>query len=341
MLRRIQRLPRAGRTLVFGLLMAGGVLLIGGITVGLILLSLNSGRDQSVALMEGVTTREFAALPDEDAYPASVAVGPDGTVYTGSYVTGAVWSVTPDGTVSEMPGTRESIGAVVGLAVGPDGALYVIDRGDSNPLTLGGEVRRVEADGAVMRIASIEDGRGFLLPDDITFDAHNRFYVSDRGRAEVWRFETDGSGGMAWWTAPEADSETRPAPTGLAYDPVSDAIIITDSNLDRIYRVLVQGGEDELLYEHRGTEQAPGLDGVTVGPDGTIYAAALGQNGLVRLNDTGELEYIAGVFRGISDVAYFEGRIYAANFDSFSLLVPLVRPRLPFALDVVELSTGS
>lgn len=341
MLRRIQQLPPAQRKLVFALFMVGGVLLIGGITVGVILLSLNVGRDQSVALVEGVAVREFAALPDDNAYPASVTVGPDGTVYTGSYVTGAVWSITPDSIVSEIPGTRESIGAVVGLTVGPDGALYVIDKGDPSPLTLGGEVKQVGVDGTARRLAAIEDERGFLLPDDITFDAQNRFYVSDRGRAEVWRFEADGSGGAAWWTAPESDSETRPAPTGLAYDPVNDAIIITDSNLNRIYRVPVQGGEGELLYAHRGAEHAPGLDGVTVGPDGTIYVAALGQNGLVRLNEAGELEYIAGVFRGISDVAYFERRIYAANFDSFSLVVPLVRPRLPFALDVVELSSGS
>ncbi|MBZ0299135.1 MAG: SMP-30/gluconolactonase/LRE family protein [Anaerolineae bacterium] len=338
MILRIQRLPRAQRTLIFIAFLVGGVLLIVAITVGLILLSFNTGRDQSVALVEGVTAGEFAVLPDDDAYPATVAVGPDGAVYTASYVSGAVWSITPDGSVRELPGTRAAFEAVSGLAVGPDGTLYVIDLDDANPLTLGGEVRRIDPQGSITPFAVPGDERGFLLPDDLALDAQGRVYVSDRGRAEVWRFEADGSGGIAWWTPPEAGSgdDTRPAPTGLSYDSAHDALIITDSNLNTIYRVSITTGEGEQLYRHVGQEYVPGLDGVTTAPDGTIYAAALEQNGLVRLKD-GDLEYIAGVFRGLSDVAYFEGKIYAANFDSFSLLVPLVHPRLPFALDVIEL----
>ena len=41
-------------------------------------------------------------------------------------------------------------------------------------------------------------------------------------------------------------------------------------------------------------------------------------------------------FAGISDLAWSAGRIYATNFDSFSLVVGLLRPRLPFALDVID-----
>jgi sugar lactone lactonase YvrE len=338
MIRRIQQRPRGQRLVIFALFIIGGLLLIGAITIGLLLLSLNTGRDLAVALVEGVTVREFAVLSDDDAYPAAVAVGPDGSVYTGSYVTGAIWRITPDaGVPNELPGSRETIGAVAGLAVGADGTLYVVDQIDSNPLTLGGEIKRITPDGRISLFAAPDDERGFVLPDDITLDPQGRVYVSDRGRAEVWRFEPDGSGGAVWWTPPEPTGQTRPAPTGLAYDAVTDAIIITDSNLNTIDRVPLTGGSTERLYQHRGTEFVPGLDGVTVGPDGTIYAAALGQNGLVRLAD-GELEYLVGVFRGIADVAYFENRIYAANFDSFSLVVPLVRPRLPFALDVIELA---
>jgi sugar lactone lactonase YvrE len=337
MIRRIQQLPRRQRLIVFVALMIGGILLLVAITAALIVATLNTGRDQSVALIDSVTVREFAVLPDDDAYPATVAVGPDGRVYTGSYVTGAIWVIGEDGVPSEIPGTRDAIGSVSGLAVDPDGVLYVVDQEDSNALTLGGDVKRIDLDGSVTMLDGPSDEQGFLLPDDITLDAQGRIYVSDRGRREIWRYEADGSGGSTWWTAPESDSETRPAPTGLAYDPAADAILITDSNLDAIDRVFIATGETERLYQHRGTEYAPGLDGITVAPDGTIYAAALAQNGLVRLTD-GELEYVAGLFRGISDVGYSEGKIYAANFDSFSLVVPLVRPRLPFALDVVELT---
>lgn len=337
MIRRIQQRPVGQRKVIFGLIIGGGVLLITLVTLAFILLSFNTGREQSVALVDGVTVREFATLPDDDAYPSGIAVGPDGTVYTGSYVSGAVWSITPDGVIREVPNTREQIGAVSGLTVGADGSVYVVDQLDADVVTFGGDVKRIAPDGAITTFATPDDERGFVLPDDIALDAQGRVYVSDRGRSEVWRFEPDGSGGVAWWTAPEPAADVRPAPTGLAYDPAHDAIIVTDSNLNAIYRVPVANAEAELLFRHRGQEFVPGLDGVAVAPDGTIYAAALSQNGLVRLNND-ELEYIVGVFRGISDVDWFDNRLYATNFDSFSLLVPAVRPRLPFALDVVELT---
>ena len=335
MIQRIQKLPRRQRQIIFVLLFGGGLLLIGLITLALILLSLNTGgRDQSVALMDGVTVREFAALPDDDAYPAAVAVAADGTVYTGSFVSGAVWSVAPDGTVSELPGTREAIGAVAGLAPGPDGSLYVVDQGDADPLTLGGEIKRIAPDGEISTFAT--PGESLTLLDDVTLDAEGNIYVSDRGQAAVWRFDPDGSGEV-WWVPPAADAETSPAPTGLAYDPTTESIIVTDSTLDTLYRVATSDGETDLLYDHAGGEFAPGFDGVTVGTDGQIYVAALAQNGLVVLRD-GELEYLAGVFRGISDVAFHDNRIYATNFDSFSLVISPIRPRLPFALDVIELA---
>ncbi len=324
------------RKLIFGVFIVAGVLLIVAVSAGLFLLSLDSGRDTSVALVDGVSVREFAVLPDDDAYPAAVAVGPGGTVYTGSFASGAMWAITPDGDLSEMPGTREAIGAVSGLTVAPDGSIYLVDQVDSSPATLGGDVKRITPNGDISVFAEIDDERGFLLPDDIALDPAGNVYVSDRGRGEVWRFAPDGQGSL-WWTPPPNERSTRPAPTGLEYDPGHHALLITDSTLDILYRVDIDSGETEVLYDHQGQDFAPGFDGLTMAPDGTIYIAALAQNGVVRLND-GELEYIAGVFRGVSDVAYSEGRIYATNFDSYSLAVPFVRPRLPFALDVIDLN---
>jgi sugar lactone lactonase YvrE len=338
MLRRIQSLPQGQRRIVFGAFIVGGLLLISGATVLLLVLSLNIGRDQSIALVEGVQTAEFAVLPDDDAYPAAVAVGVDGTVYTGSFVTGTVWSIAPDGTVSELPGTRGVIGAVAGLAAAPDGTLYIVDQLDASPLQLGGEIWQRSPDGELSTLPSPPDERCYVRPDDVAVDAAGAVYISDRGRGEVWRWDAD-TGLTLWWTPPTLDDEQSPAPTGLAYDPVHGALIVSDTRLNTLYRVAIASAEAELLYAHSG-DFAPGFDGVTVGAAGTIYAAAPGQNGLVALR-AGELEYLAGVFRGISDVAYADGRIYATNFDSFSLVVPLVRPRLPFALDVITLADAS
>lgn len=335
MLRNIQRLGRGQRIVIFILIFGGALMGLIAVTALLFLLTLNAGGNEpAVGLVEGVTVREFAALPDNDAYPASVAVAPDGVVYTGSYVTGAVWSIDPTGKLTELPGTRDAIGAVSGITVGPDGTIFIVDQLDADLRTLGGALKRIAPDGTISDFATIDE-RG--LPDDIALDSHGSVYVTDRGRGEIWRFDSDGSNGQMWWMPPEPEAETRHVPTGLAYDAISDAMIVTDSNLNVIYRVSTADASAEAIYTHGSRDFAPGLDGVVVTPDGIIYAVAAAQNGVVTLKN-GELEYIAGQFRSPGDVDYRDGRLYVANFDSFSLVVSAVSPSLPFAIDVIDLS---
>lgn len=337
MLRGIQYLGRGQRIVIFILLMAGGLALIAGVTLLLIVSSIQAeGRRRAVPLLEGVSVRELAALPDADSFPAAVAVAPDGRVITGSYVTGALWLVSADGQVTEIAGSREAIGSVAGLAFAPDGALYIVDQLDADPRTSGGLVQRLDPDGSISRFAQINDERGFVTPDDAALDAAGSVYVSDRGRDEIWRFAPDGAGQL-WWTPPQDGIESY-EPTGLAYDAAADALIITDGLNNIIYRVAVADGATTTLYQHGARPDPPGFDGVTLAPDGTLYVAATGQNGVARL-DGAELVYVAGLFRGASDVDFSApNRLIVTNFDSFSLVVPAVQPRLPFALDVVELS---
>ena len=75
------------------------------------------------------------------------------------------------------------------------------------------------------------------------------------------------------------------APTGLAYDASKNAILITDSINDTLYRIPVDAADkSELLYWHKGRANPPGFDGLTVTPQGVIYVAALGQRGIARLD---------------------------------------------------------
>jgi sugar lactone lactonase YvrE len=334
MFRGLPTLPVWQRRIIFIAIFGGIIVFLIGCTLFLITQTLFVQRSAAVSLVPEVSVREYAALPDDNAYPPTVAAAADGTVYTGSYATGAIWQIATDGGVSEVANTSERIGSVSGITVAADGSLLVVDAGDSDPRTAGGALWRVTSAGDITALAGITDARGFVAPDDVAVDAAGNIYLSDRGRSEVWRFAADGSNGELWWVPPVDDRVEQRGISGLAYDAASDALLITDAEANDIYRVAVGGGATETLYQHGAREFAPGFDGITVAPDGTIYVAALGQNGIARVGE-GELDYVAGLFRGASDVEYSGGRLYVANFDQSSLVIP-IRPALPFAIDVIE-----
>jgi len=342
-MRSLQSMSVPQRRFIWLTFFVGGLLLLVTLFVLLSAGSLNSAaRKPGTALLPSVTVREFAALPDDDAYPPAVAVGADGTIYTGSFASGTVWAISPDGSqIIEVPGTRDGIGAVSALAPLADGSLLVLDVNDTDPRTPGGRVVRVQ-NGAVTPYAEPDDGQGFLAPNDMALTPDGALFVTDGGRNEVWRFEPDAQGGTVgrvWWVAPAPANADQPRAflTGIAYDPVRDAILVTDPSTNIIYRVPLGDGSAEAIYQHGNRPYPPGFDGLTVMPDGTIFVAALGQNGIARL-DGNELFYIAGLFRGGSDVKHDgQGRLFVPNFDQSALIIPLIQPQLPFAIDVIEL----
>lgn len=337
MLRNLQQFPVWQRRLIFFSIVGGILVALIAFTWILVNQALNNGaRVTAVPLNTQTVVHQFAALPDDNAYPAAVAVAPSGTVYTGSFSTGAIWAISATGKVDEVPGTRDGIGAVMGMAVAPDGSLLVVDQLDTDPRSSGGKVMRVQ-DGTVTPFTDAK----FVSPIDVTLDAAGHVYISDSGTNQVWRFDADGSNGAIWWTSPaQASGSTHPAATGLAYDATRDAIIVTDPEINTIYRIKVSDASTETLYAHGDQANAPGFDGATVTPDGTLYVAALAQNGIAKVED-GKLDYIAGMFRGPSDVAFAAPNLlYVTNFDQTSIVIPVVHPQLPFALDVIELGVN-
>jgi len=341
MIRRIQTLPIGQRYLIFFLIFGGGLVFIVAIAALLYTFTLsNTSRREAVALIDSVSVAEFAILPDDDAYPASVATAPDGTVYSASYATGVVWSINSAGTVSEIAGTRDRLLSVTGITVASDGAVYIAgyvmgEDDDSRSAIL-------RYDGALTEIGTLnspdELNTIFPLLDDITVDSAGNVYVSDRARREVWQITSEGNI-FSWWSVPEDDEFVDDVvPTGLVYDSLTDTILITDSEANTIYRVQLDGRATEIIYRYEGEAgNAPSLDGITIAPDGTIYVAALAENG-IGIIENGAMNYIVGLFRGSSDVDYDDGYLYVSNFDSRSLVDPIRSSQLPFAIDVIDLT---
>jgi DNA-binding beta-propeller fold protein YncE len=339
MFRSIQSLPQGQRRTVFWAIIIGGILLLIVATIILALTSVNSSADTTIlAVAEGVTVSEFARLPDNDSYPASLAIGPDGTLYTGSYASGAVWRIDLVGTPVELSGTRASLGSIAGIAVGTDGSLYVIDLNDVDPRTGGGTVKVIRPDGSISTFADIPDGEGFIAPDDLAFDPAGNLYVTDRGRDEIWQFDPEGVGAL-WWRSVEVPGRTEYAPTGIAYDASNNAMVITDSSLTAVYRISMDGLTSIALYTYPGeADQAPVFDGIAVTPDGRLYITSLAAGEVLQLEGV-SLRVIAGLMRGPSDLAYnpASNTLYASNFDSRALVIPGITPRLPFTIDAIQL----
>ncbi len=294
-------------------------------------------RSQAVAIAENIEVAEYATLPDDKSYPAALALGQDGTLYTGSYQTGALWAISSAGVVSEIPGSRERIGSVTGLDIGPDGALIILDR--IATLDAKGAIIWRYADGELNVIVEIPNDRsvGLVLPDDIAVDSAGRLYVTDRD-GKVSRYTRDGEFLGVWWWG---DCREKCSLTGIAYDPVEHAMLITDSGREAVFRVgsidADFGANTEwLYYVEQGNDY--GFDGITVTADGEIYVALLGWNRVARLED-GALVMLAKDFRGASDLVYDPARdsLFVTNWNQFGLGFG-TRPQLPFAIDVIDLS---
>ncbi len=331
------RFPRLRALLFLLLALAFGAVLIAAMTFFVIG---SAPRSQAVAIAGDIAVSEFAALPDDDAYPAALAIDADGRLFTGSYQTGALWMISPSGAVREIPEARERIGSVSGLEFAPDGALYILDR--VAPLDATGAVVWRYAGGELTRRFDIRS-EGFyegVLPDDIAVDDAGRVYISDR-LGHVLRYSDAGEpldehDGAYWWAAPCSDDCEI---TGLAYDSANDALLIADPAAEAVYRVAISEGapgEQQTLLRGPAQRNNYGFDGIAIDSRGDIYVALLNWNRVARLDD-GKLIMLAKDFRGASDLAFdsARSRLYATNWNQFGLAFG-TRPQLPFAIDMIQ-----
>jgi outer membrane protein assembly factor BamB len=334
---RLAGLPRGQRIMIFGFIAIGALALLVGVTLLLIVLTVNnSPRSVAQPIAEGVTVREYAILPADDAYPAPVVVAPDGTAYTASYSSGEVYRIAPDGTVTALPDTRDRFGSVAGLVYNADGSLTVLDRTTGDAETSGGRFYVIAPDGGISDLGSLSAEGGTVALNGLTRDAAGFLYAADLF-GYVWRFDSDGQNGARWWQAPQPDGQPASVMTDVAYDSTTDTIYATDSRQNVIYALTPETAAFEELYRFVGTQNAPGLVGVTTAPDGTVYVTALDEKALMVLRE-GDLAYLAGFFRGPWDAAVMpDGSVLITNIDSRALATPGVSPQLPFALDLVTL----
>jgi hypothetical protein len=186
-----------------------------------------------------------------------------------------------------------------GLAIGPDGDLYVSCRHD-------GTIHRVGRDG---RTEQWVEGMG--IATGLAFDHAGNLFVGDRSGTifkinpsrEIFVFAT---------------LEPSVAAYHLAFHPSGELYVTgpTTSSYDRVYRI-TQGGEVHVFYRGLGRPQGMAFD-----KDANLYVTAsfAGHRGIVRITPQGHAEHVLSGQALVGMALLPSGRaIIAANTALFTL----------------------
>jgi len=187
-----------------------------------------------------------------------------------------------------------------GIAVGPDGAVFVADAGESQ------RIRQVSIDGVVSTLAGsaagFADGTGaaarFETPSGIALGSDGALYVADTGNNAIRRVTAAGvvstvagGRGAGYRDGIVLDAQFN-GPVGVAVDP-SGRIIVADTYNDRI-RAIDRGGSVTTIAGsgQQGLIDGPASEaqfdtpcGIAVDRAGNILVADSG-NGVIRKIDT-------------------------------------------------------
>ena len=237
----------------------------------------------------------FDIVTDGLQFPEGPVVMPDGSVIVVEIKAGRITRVRPDGRqeVVASPG-----GGPNGLAIGPDGALYVCNNGgfawygEEMGLMLPGhaaddyETGRIErvdlATGKVERLFDKVDGIRLSGPNDIVFEAGGGFWFTDLGKT---RSSGVDAGGLFWATA-DGTTVKRvvhgPNMNGVGLSP-DGKTVYTALTHERLLLAFDIVGPGEIapntgLMPGRVVTSFPGrvlLDSLAVAADGTVCVATL------------------------------------------------------------------
>jgi len=197
------------------------------------------------------------------------------------------------------PGTRDGHAARArfsdpfGVAVGPDGSVFVADAGEAQA------VRRISPDGFVSTIAT-----GFNTPSGIAIDASGVLYVADTANNAIRRVALDG--------AVTTLAQGFNGPIGVAVDPAG-RVIVADTYNDRIRAIQADGTVVDITQEDFDTPC-----GVAVDATGNIYIAETGAGAVRMISTTGVVSTVEplpaeGLFRPIGIAIGAAGALYVTD----------------------------
>jgi sugar lactone lactonase YvrE len=181
-------------------------------------------------------------------------------------------------------------GSPSGLALGPEGDVYVCDTGNN-------AIRKVSSDGTVLTIfdkAGI-DGVKLETPTSIAFDASGNLYVSDTGSSRIVIVRADGQAAVFAGRGhqqrltddPDRSNARFNLQRGITVAP-DGALYVADFRNHAIRRIDLGTGAVTTVVS-----AANGPTAVAVGTDGTIYYIATYLGAIVAVSPDGKRTVLA------------------------------------------------
>ena len=180
-------------------------------------------------------------------FPEGPVAMADGSVILGEIAGGRVTRVAPDGGKTEI---GKAGGGPNGLAVGPDGALYVCNNGgavyQTTPSFLStgpapdyksGSIQRIDPKTGDTRVLYGEcNGHKLSAPNDIVFDKQGGFYFTDLGK----RYAHHRDHGGLYYALPDGSKVVELAypmlsPNGVGLSPDEKAVYVADTESSRLF----------------------------------------------------------------------------------------------------------
>ncbi len=252
-----------------------------------------------------MSTPNITEITDGLEFPEGPVWMPDGSLFVAELRGGRVTRVAPDGAKTTV---AEPGGSPNGLAIGPDGALYVANSGGWGWQDLGGffipdaeqpddysggRIERIDlASGDVKVLYTECDGNELVGPNDLVFDAHGGFYFTDHGKhrgrvrtiGAIFYAQADGSGIRE--VAFPSD-----APNGVGLSPDGTRLYAAETYTGRVYAWTLSGpgevaGPGQVICGLPGMQY---FDSLAVDGDGNVVVATLITGALSVVSPDGEL----------------------------------------------------
>ena len=259
---------------------------------------------------------EFVEVASGLRFPEGPIALPDGSVVLVEMFGKCITRVLPDGSKKII---AEIDGGPNGIAVGPDGALYLCNNGGSftevnlggltlpGPFTpanyIGGRIQRVDMDsGVVTELYTECDGHKLRGPNDLVFDTSGGMWFTDYG------IRHDRSADLTGIYYAKIDGSfirevifPSESPNGIGLSPDGSTLYWAETFTGRVLKATVIGAGEIAQYSSIdpsnclcGLGGLQLLDSLAVDGDGNVCVATLLNGGITVISPNGEiLQHIA------------------------------------------------